>query len=158
MKRHGQKVPQSPTYQPNQTRGTHIRMPPTSFLRIERTWRVNVPSGRQRQRPRRYGGGFVGGSEGIAAAGENGRYTHRSLPPPPLAIADTTPSPSPMQNHPLSRSMGNYFLSVDYGVNFRTTRPDHFERDTTPIRDVSGKGGPMNLWRQALFVTSRSVR
>lgn len=43
----------------------------------------------------------------------------------PLAIADTTP-PSPMQNHPLSRSMGNYFLSVDYGVNFRTTRPRSF--------------------------------
>lgn len=61
-----------------------------------------------------------------------GRYTHRSLATP-VAIAGTTP----MQNHPLSRaSMGNYFLSVDYGVNFRTTRPDHFQRDTAPVRDI----------------------
>lgn len=50
----------------------------------------------------------------------------------------------PMQNHPLSRSMGNYFLSVDYGVNFRTTRPDHFERDTAPVRDTVGKGSCTN--------------
>lgn len=46
----------------------------------------------------------------------------------------------PMQNHPLSRSMGNYFLSVDYGgggvgMNFRTTRrPDYFGRDTGSLR------------------------
>lgn len=67
-------------------------------------------------------------------AGGNGRYTHRSLPPPWLS-----PTRPPMQNHPLSRSMGNYFLSVDYGVNFRTTRPDHFERDTAPVRDIVEK-------------------
>lgn len=120
---------------------------------------VNVLSGRQRRWPRRwYGGGFGGGSEGIAVMRRQGRMVvTRTGHCHPLAIADTTPPPSPMQNHPLSHSMGNYFLSVDYGVNFRTTRPDHFERDTTPIRDISGKGCRMNIVvnQAPLFVTNR---
>lgn len=100
-----------------------VRTFPTSFLRIERTWR-SFRSAAAAAAAAGCGDDFVGGREGlpvIGTAGGNGRYTHRSLPPPWLS-----PTRPPMQNHPLSRSMGNYFLSVDYGVNFRTTRPDHF--------------------------------
>lgn len=67
-----------------------------------------------------------------------GRYTHRSLPPPWLSPAETAHAKSPF----VPVSMGNYFLSVDYGVNFRTTRPDHFERDTALVRDIREKGCP----------------
>jgi len=115
-------IPVKPNALYTHTHASHI----FSTHRAHVAFPVNVLSGRQRQWPRRYGGGFGGGSEGIAVTRRQGRMVvTRTGHCHPLAIADTTP-PSPMQNHPLSRSMGNYFLSVDYGVNFRTTRPRSF--------------------------------
>lgn len=115
-------IPAEPNALYTHTHASHI----FSTHRAHVAFPVNVLSGRQRQRPPRYGGGFGGGSEEIAVTRRQGRMVvTRTGHCHPLAIADTTP-PSPMQNHPLSRSMGNYFLSVDYGVNFRTTRPRSF--------------------------------
>lgn len=142
-------IPVEPNALYTHTHTSHI----FSTHRAHVAFPVNVLSGRQRRRrPRRYGGGFGGGSEGIAVTRRQGRMVvTRTGHCHPLAIADTTSPPPPMQNHPLSRSMGNYFLSVDYGVNFRTTKPDHFERDTTSIRDVSGKRCRMNIVTNVTF-------
>jgi len=141
---------QSPIYRSDRI-ACIARTPPTSFPRVDCTWRspVNDRLGRRW----RCGGGFGGGSERIAVTRRQGeRSLHAPVTATPWLSPRYNPSllhhpPSPrrtMQNHPLSRTMGNYFLSVDYGVNFRTTGPDHFERDTTSVRDIGWEGVP---WR-----------
>lgn len=112
-----------------------------STHRTHVTFPVNVLSGRRQWR--RCGGGFGGGSEGIAVTRrQRGMVVTRTGHYHPRGYRRHDP---PMQNHPLSRSMGNYFLSVDYGVNFRTTRPDYFKRDTTPVRGIAEEGSRSNV-------------
>lgn len=67
--KHEQKMPQSPTYWSDRMRCTHVRTSPTSFLRIERTWRSRKRSLWSTAAVRGEGGDFGGGSEGFAVTG-----------------------------------------------------------------------------------------
>lgn len=128
-------MPQSPTYWSDRMCVTHVRTSPHLFYASSArgAFPVNVRFGRRRWR---CGGEeeFRSGSEGVAVRRDDVVVT-RTGHCHPRGYRRHDP---PMQNHPLSRSMGNYFLSVDYGVNFQTTRSDHFERDTAPVREIAG--------------------
>lgn len=117
-------IPAGPNALYTHTHASHI----FSTHRAHVAFPVNVLSGRQRQRqrPRRSGVALEVAARKSRWRGGRGEWSlHAPVTATPW-LSPTRLPPSPMQNHPLSRSMGNYFLSVDYGVNFRTTRPRSF--------------------------------
>lgn len=87
---------------------------------------VNVLSGRQRRRPRLYGGGFGGGSEGIAVTRRQGRMvvTRTGHCHPPW-LSSTRPLPLSHAKSP--------FVALDGKLLFVRRLRGEFSDDETPI-------------------------
>lgn len=130
-----------------------VRTFPTSFLRIERTWRSLRSAAAAAAG---CGDDFVGGREGLAVigtAGGNGRYTHRSLPSPWL---------SPTRPPPHAKSP---FVALDGKLLFvRRLRGEFSDDETRSFPNEirlqfgisSGKEIALTSRLVLSFVTSRS--
>lgn len=164
MKRHEQKTPAPEPHIPVELNVLYTHTHISHIFSTHRThvaFPVNVLSGRQRRWSWRYGGGFGGGSEGIAVMRRQGRMVvTRTGHCHPLAIVDTT-LPPPCKITLCRTRWEITFCPSITGWIFGQRDPiiSNEIRDTTPIWDVSGKGCRMSIVvnHVPLFATSHSI-
>lgn len=149
-------IPAEPNALYTHTHASHI----FSTHRAHVAFPVNVLSGRQRQRPRRSGVALEVAARKSRWRGGRGEW---SLHAPVTATPWLSPTrlPPPPCKITLCRARWEItFCPSITGWIFGRRDPDHFERDTTPIWDVSGKGCRSNIVANysLVFVTSRSIQ